>query len=45
VAQLEDNVQAAKLKLEEAQLKRLDEASAPELGYPYGFMSRIMGRW
>jgi aryl-alcohol dehydrogenase-like predicted oxidoreductase len=45
VDQLEDNLKAAALKLDDAQLKRLDEASAPELGYPYEFMSRIMGRW
>ncbi len=45
VAQLEDNLKAAELKLDEAQLQRLDEASALELGYPYEFMQRIMGRW
>jgi aryl-alcohol dehydrogenase-like predicted oxidoreductase len=45
VEQLEDNLKAAALKLDDAQMKRLDEASAPELGYPYEFMSRIMGRW
>jgi len=26
-------------------MKRLDEASAFELGYPYDFMKRIQGRW
>jgi aryl-alcohol dehydrogenase-like predicted oxidoreductase len=45
VAQLEDNLKAAELKLDDAQLKRLDEASALELGYPYEFMQRIQGRW
>lgn len=43
--QLEDNLAAASLKLDDAQLQRLDEASALELGYPYEFMTRIMGRW
>jgi aryl-alcohol dehydrogenase-like predicted oxidoreductase len=45
LAQLEDNLKAAELKLDDAQLKRLDEASALELGYPYEFMQRIQGRW
>jgi aryl-alcohol dehydrogenase-like predicted oxidoreductase len=45
VAQLEDNLKAAELKLDDAQLKRLDEASALELGYPYDFIQRIQGRW
>jgi aryl-alcohol dehydrogenase-like predicted oxidoreductase len=45
VAQLEDNLKAAELKLDDAQLKRLDEASALELGYPYDFMQRLQGRW
>ncbi|MFY0565627.1 aldo/keto reductase [Archangium lansingense] len=45
VEQLEDNLKAAELKLDDAQLKRLDEASALELGYPYDFMQRIQGRW
>ncbi len=45
VEQLEDNLKAAELKLDDAQLKRLDEASALELGYPYDFMQRLQGRW
>jgi aryl-alcohol dehydrogenase-like predicted oxidoreductase len=45
LAQLESNVQATDLALSAEQLKRLDEASAPELGYPYGFMKDIQGRW
>ena len=45
LAQLEDNLKAAELKLDDAQLKRLDEASALELGYPYEFMRNIQGRW
>ncbi len=43
--QLESNVQAAELTLTPEQLKRLDEASAIELGYPYGFISQVQGRW
>ncbi|MEI9941669.1 MAG: aldo/keto reductase [Pseudomonadota bacterium] len=45
VAQLEENVKACDVNLSEAQLKRLDEASAFELGYPYGFMKNAQGRW
>lgn len=43
--QLEDNVKAVELSLSAEQLKRLDEASQPELGYPYGFMNQVQGRW
>jgi len=43
--QLDDNLGAVKLKLDESQRKRLDEASAIELGYPYQFMGDIQGRW
>jgi aryl-alcohol dehydrogenase-like predicted oxidoreductase len=45
LAQLEDNAKAAELKLPPAALARLDEASAPPLGYPYDFMKRVQGRW
>jgi aryl-alcohol dehydrogenase-like predicted oxidoreductase len=43
--QLEDNVKATELTLSAQQIQRLDDASAPELGYPYGFMREIQGRW
>ena len=43
VAQLEDNVAAARVKLGAAQLKRLDDASAWEVGYPYDFLARLGG--
>jgi aryl-alcohol dehydrogenase-like predicted oxidoreductase len=43
--QLESNVAAAELTLSPEQLKRLDEASAFELGYPYAFMAQVQGRW
>lgn len=45
VAQLDDNVPAATLRLPDAAMKRLDDASAFELGYPYDFMARIQGSW
>ena len=45
LAQLEENVKACDVNLSDAQMKRLDEASAFELGYPYGFMKNVQGRW
>ncbi|HEY8432942.1 MAG TPA: aldo/keto reductase [Sandaracinaceae bacterium] len=45
LAQLEDNVKAAALKLPAEAVARLDEVSAPEFGYPYDFMKRVQGRW
>ncbi len=44
-AQLDDNLKAAELRLPPEAMKRLDEASAFDLGYPYDFMKRIQGRW
>ena len=43
--QVAGNLAASDLKLSEAQLKQLDDASAFELGYPYEFMRNIQGRW
>jgi aryl-alcohol dehydrogenase-like predicted oxidoreductase len=45
VEQLDENVGAAELELPSAALVRLDEASAPELGYPYDFIKSIDGAW
>jgi aryl-alcohol dehydrogenase-like predicted oxidoreductase len=45
VAQLDDNLKAAELQLSADWMKRLDEASAFDLGYPYDFIARIQGRW
>ncbi|MFZ5897090.1 MAG: aldo/keto reductase [Myxococcota bacterium] len=45
LAQLESNVRASELSLSDAHVTRLDEASSFELGYPYGFMNNIQGRW
>jgi aryl-alcohol dehydrogenase-like predicted oxidoreductase len=45
VAQLEENLRAAEVKLTEQQVARLTEASAFELGYPYEFIKRVQPRW
>ncbi len=45
LAQLDDNLKAAEIVLSADAMKRLDEASAFDLGYPYDFMKRIQGRW
>ena len=45
LGQLEDNLAAAALVLDTDQLRRLDEASALPLIYPYEFNQRISGRW
>ena len=45
VAQLDDNVAAAGLAIPPELIKKLDDASAFELGYPYDFMGRIQGAW
>jgi aryl-alcohol dehydrogenase-like predicted oxidoreductase len=45
LTQLESNVKATEVSLSAEQLKRLDDASAFELGYPYGFMGNLQGRW
>jgi len=45
VAQLDDNLKAAELRLSPEAIKRLDEASAYDLGYPYDFIQRFSGRW
>jgi aryl-alcohol dehydrogenase-like predicted oxidoreductase len=43
--QLEDNLKAGELTLSAEDMKRLDDASAYELGYPYQFMNGIQSRW
>jgi aryl-alcohol dehydrogenase-like predicted oxidoreductase len=45
VAQVDDNLKAADVKLSAEDVKRLDEASAFEIGYPYTFMRHIQKRW
>lgn len=45
VAQLDENIEAAALKLSPAHVQRLDDASALELGYPYQFLANVQKRW
>ena len=45
VDQLDDNLKAADVKLTADDVKKLDDASAVELGYPYSFMANIQKRW
>ena len=45
LAQLDDNLAAAEVKLSEADVQKLDDASAFELGYPYTFIANIQKRW
>ncbi len=45
LAQLDENLAAAKLELSAADMQRLDEASSFDIGYPYTFMKQIQGRW
>jgi aryl-alcohol dehydrogenase-like predicted oxidoreductase len=45
LAQLDDNLGAARLALSPDDERRLTEASAFEAGYPYDFMARVQGRW
>ena len=45
IQQLEENVRAADVRLSDEQVKRLDEASSFELGYPYGFMKNVQSTW
>jgi aryl-alcohol dehydrogenase-like predicted oxidoreductase len=43
--QLDDNLRAADVKLSAEEVQRLDDASAFEPGYPYGFIANIQKRW
>jgi aryl-alcohol dehydrogenase-like predicted oxidoreductase len=45
VEQLDDNLKAADVQLSAAEVQRLDEASAFEVGYPYRFIANIQKRW
>jgi aryl-alcohol dehydrogenase-like predicted oxidoreductase len=45
VAQLDDNLPAADLALSPEQMQALDDASKPDLGYPYDFVGRIQSPW
>lgn len=43
--QLDDNLKAAEVKLTGADVLRLDDASAFDMGYPYKFIANIQKRW
>jgi aryl-alcohol dehydrogenase-like predicted oxidoreductase len=45
IEQLDDNLTAADVKLSADQVKRLDEASAFDIGYPYSMIGNIQKRW
>ena len=45
VEQLDDNLKAADVKLTDDEVRRLDDASASPLLYPYNFMASIQKRW
>ena len=45
VEQLDENLAAIDAKLTAEDVKRLDDASAFELGYPYKFIGNIQKRW
>ena len=45
IEQLDDNLAAAEVKLPDEAMKKLDEVSAFDLGYPYDFMSMVQGSW
>jgi aryl-alcohol dehydrogenase-like predicted oxidoreductase len=45
IAQLDDNLKAAEVKLTAADVQKLDEVSVFELGYPYKMFANIQQRW
>jgi aryl-alcohol dehydrogenase-like predicted oxidoreductase len=45
IEQLDDNLKAADVKLSAEDVKKLDDASAFEVGYPYDFIGNIQKRW
>ncbi len=45
LAQLDDNLETANVQLPDDFVRKLDEISAPDLGYPYDFIARIQGKW
>ena len=45
MAQLDANLRAAELELSPTHVSKLEEVSRPDWGYPYDFMSGVMGRW
>jgi len=45
IEQLDGCLAGAELSLSPDEMKRLDEASSLELGYPYDMIGRLQGRW
>jgi aryl-alcohol dehydrogenase-like predicted oxidoreductase len=45
VAQLDDNLRAAEIKLAPEDVKELDDGSAPDWAYPYAFIGRSQASW
>ena len=45
LAQLDDNLKAIEVKLSAEEIRRLDEASTFDVGYPYNFIGNIQKRW
>jgi aryl-alcohol dehydrogenase-like predicted oxidoreductase len=45
IAQLEDNLKASEIAIPKEWMSKLDEVSAPTLGYPYEFIKRNDGAW
>jgi aryl-alcohol dehydrogenase-like predicted oxidoreductase len=45
LAQLDDNLKSATLKIPPPLQQKLDEASSLRIGYPYDFMRRVQKRW
>jgi aryl-alcohol dehydrogenase-like predicted oxidoreductase len=43
--QLDDNLRAAEVSLSPAEVQRLDDASAFDVGYPYRFLANVQKRW
>jgi aryl-alcohol dehydrogenase-like predicted oxidoreductase len=45
VAQLDDNLRSAEIKLAPEDVKELDEGSVPDWAYPYAFIGRVQAAW
>ncbi|MEO7110661.1 MAG: aldo/keto reductase [Polyangiaceae bacterium] len=45
IEQLDDNLKATDVKLSADQVKKLDDASAFDIGYPYSMIGNIQKRW
>jgi aryl-alcohol dehydrogenase-like predicted oxidoreductase len=45
IEQLDDNLKAADVKLSADEVRKLDDASAFDVGYPYKFIANVQKRW